>query len=186
MDPWRTVVQRRTAVHAHPIELVREENVRRREAAWIAVLYRHERRVFDSRWVSLELKTERGARWLVGLVRSAVEVGVFAAPKGANVAPTHRAPIAWTHDTPGKDDDCFCEHGPFGAHVENLEGPYGKGGRYYVSAYRRGPSDVGGDDLFDFHELVVHVEARSGDAGRFLAELAMDLATAGHAIPPIA
>jgi len=164
-------------VHAHPIELVREENVRRREATWIAVLYRHERRVFDSRWVSLELKSERGARWLVGLVRTAVEAGVFAAPR-ASVTPTHRAAIVWTHLAPGRDD-CTCEHGPLRAHVENARGRTGV--HYVARVYRIGePADV------HVFRDAADVAARTVEAGRFLAELAMDLATAGHAIPPIA
>lgn len=175
MEQWRTVVQRRMATHAHPIELVRDENARGRDARWIAVLYRTERRVFDSRWVALELTSERGARWLVGLVRTAIEASVFAPPRGSSVAAMHRAPIVWTHRTPGVDDHCVCEHGGLRARVETASS-----GLCFVAV-----SAGSGDALCDLRHTT-DVQARTGDAGRFLAELVLDLATAGRPIPRIA
>jgi hypothetical protein len=189
-DDWRLVVQYRAAPVA-PVPTIAElsrkletSRPRPKGPSWLTVLYRAERRMFDSRWVSLEIKTERGAHWLAHLVRTAVEADVFAAPKGANVRLSHREPITWTHHTPGKDDDCVCRLGPFGAHVENMRGPYGKGGEYYVGTWREEPGKPS-LDLVDYHAVLPHIEVRSGEAGRFLAELAIDLARSGAAIPSI-
>jgi hypothetical protein len=60
---------------------------RSKESCWIVVLYRDERRVFDSRGVAIELVTERGARWLADLVRVAVDAGVFVPPLGRTADP---------------------------------------------------------------------------------------------------
>ena len=148
------------------------------------VIWRHGAHVvFDSRWVSLELRTERGARWIAALVRTAIDAGVFTPPKGANVAPSHRAPIVWTRQgAPDFDDDSFCRHGPYGGHVEWTNGPQGKGGEYYVGVWCESPTPGG---FADFHwtEVLGHVHMRSADAGRFLAELVIDVATAGCRIP---
>jgi len=115
-------------------------------ATWIVVLYRDERRMFDSRSVALVLETERGARWLGRVVRAAIEASVLAPPKGA---PIHRGPIVWTpRGETDRDDDVVCHHGPYVGRVAWRAGPRGKGGEHDVTVTRAargaGPAGPGG------------------------------------------
>lgn len=170
---FRLVVQPRRPVHVHPIDVVREgaeiERPRLREASWIVVLYRDERRAFDSRSVSLEPKTERGARWLGQLVRAAIEAEAFA-PSSA----TLRSPIDWID---GAQGDCHCAHGPLAARVERRTGVSDAGFR--VAVRRHDPPA----DLVDEQALAADLLVRTRDAGRFLAEVVLDLARVGRPIP---
>jgi hypothetical protein len=152
---------------------------------WIAIVRRGDDVVFDSRSISLHLVTESAARWLAALVRTAIEAGVFAPPKGANVPPPHRAPLVWTQQgSRDFDDDSVARLGPFGGHVEWTNGPKGKGGDYFFNVWRDTPSAGGFVDL-NGTEVWSHLRARSADAGRFLVELVMDVAGAGYPIPPL-
>jgi hypothetical protein len=172
---WRVVVQPRTPVHVHPIDVVRAvegdvERGRARSTSWIVVLYRDERRVFDSRGVSIELTTERGARWLAHVVRRAIDADVFAPPREDGVPPPHREPIVWAR-ADGDADDCV--HGAYAARVTQRAGVVG-----WVALVRHGELSV-----FHSVDLAGDVRLRTLDAGRFVAELALDLAIAGQRIP---
>ena len=167
------------------LSIERVARPRRSGPRWHFTLALDGQRVFDSRWVTLKLNTERGARWVARLVRTAIEAGVFAPPRGANVRPSHRAPILWTQQgAKDWDDDSVCTYGGYGAHVEWLFGPQGKGGEYYVGVWSPAPKPGAFAD-FHYTEVLDDMHIRSGDAGRFLAELLIDLASAGQPIPAI-
>jgi hypothetical protein len=168
---WRLVVQERVGL-------------RRVRPSWLLVWYRDERRLFDSRWVALDLVTERGARWLARVVRSAIEAELLAPPVGLSSARSHRAPIVWQDHGDSRFDESVCEHGGFVGHVGCRTAPRGTGTDYHLRVTCSAPTPTG---FVDFHHLEIRsdVTIRTGDAGRFLAELIIDLAGAGRAIPPI-
>jgi len=165
---WRLVVQERVGLRR----------------SWLLVWYRDERRLFDSRWVALDLVTERGARWLAQVVRRAIEAGVYAPPSRAGNAWTHRAPIAW-RPLGGPGDDCACDRGAYIAHVEHVAGSSERGGGYHLDVTCNPPSPSGFTRLHS-RELGSDIAIRSSGAARFLAELVIDLGEAGQPVPHIA
>jgi len=139
------------------IEVFEKRRPKGRSPLWSCRVFEDDLILFSDDWVSVRFRTESSASWFADLFSRALGVGVVHLPKGFGV--DHSFKLEWSGDL---DDDCYASGAGYGAHVEHIGGPMGKGGVWHCEV----------DGLFHLAD-VPGLEVRSCAAGRWLCEFVL-------------